>query len=103
MHLVWVVIVLGLYHGLILHHRLILLLLIIVHVDGLTLHLLLIMDLLRICTILIVSLVLEVAHAGVLHVLGLDVEDVHDAKDGEDGVQDCRVHTKPIDASSRAN
>ena len=84
---------LGLGHGAS-HHRLLILLLLIV-VDGLGWHLLLllIVDLRDSRTfLLILILILQVAHAGVLHVLALDEEEVSDAKNDEDWAQNRQVN-----------
>ena len=91
--LVGIVIVLGLRHGSSLH-RLILLLLILVEVDSFCGgHLLLVVDLCRDTVLLIiVTLIIEVANAGVLHVLGFNEEDVRNAKNDEDGAQNAQVH-----------
>ena len=96
--LVRIVIVLGLRHGSSLH-RLILLLLILVEVDSFCgWHLLLVVDLCRDTVLLIiVTLIIEVAHAGVLHVLGFNEEDVGDTKNDEDGAQNGQVHGVIID------
>ena len=84
---------LGLGHGAS-HHRLLILLLLII-VDGLGGHLLLllIVDLRDGCPLLLILiLILQVAHAGVLHVLALDEEEVRDAKNDEDWAQNGQVN-----------
>ena len=96
--LVRIVIVLGLGHGSGLHRLILLLLLILVEVDGFCgRHLLLVVNLRRDTVMLIVTLILEVAHAGVLQVLGFNEEDVSDEKSGEDGAQNGQVHGVIID------
>ena len=74
-------------------HRLELLLLILVHVDSLGIgHLLLVVDLCGDTLLLIVILILEVAHEGILHVLAFNEKDVCDAKNDEDGAQNGHVN-----------